>query len=121
MTLTASSASLTAPAVVSTCHMLQPHPKSIQGAVLVLTFVQMQGRHCFWLRAVEVSCVVAALTSAWGCSARLLTLLCVSPCACSALHFVAAIGNAKCVKLLIDAGADINLQDKEGECQHRQV
>jgi hypothetical protein len=68
-----------------------------------------------------VSCVVAALAFAWGCPARLLTLLCVSPCACSALHFVAAIGNANCVKLLIDAGADINLQDKEGGCQHRQT
>jgi ankyrin repeat protein len=33
---------------------------------------------------------------------------------------VAAIGNAKCVKLLIDAGADINLQDKEGETQQQQ-
>eukprot|EP00879_Flechtneria_rotunda_P032310 GHRR01035493.1.p1 GENE.GHRR01035493.1~~GHRR01035493.1.p1 ORF type:complete len:325 (+),score=122.96 GHRR01035493.1:432-1406(+) len=32
----------------------------------------------------------------------------------SALHFVAAIGNVKSVKLLADAGADINLQDKEG-------
>lgn len=32
----------------------------------------------------------------------------------SALHFVAAIGNTKCVKLLIDAGADLDLQDKEG-------
>eukprot|EP00878_Enallax_costatus_P014911 GHUV01015611.1.p1 GENE.GHUV01015611.1~~GHUV01015611.1.p1 ORF type:complete len:274 (+),score=40.84 GHUV01015611.1:193-1014(+) len=32
----------------------------------------------------------------------------------SALHFVSAIGNVKCVKLLIDAGADYNLQDKEG-------
>eukprot|EP00775_Hariotina_reticulata_P006713 gene6713-6934_t len=31
-----------------------------------------------------------------------------------ALHFVAAIGNMKCVKLLIDAGADLDLQDKEG-------
>lgn len=40
---------------------------------------------------------------------------CLFVCCCSALHFVAAIGNAKCVKLLIDAGADINLQDKEGE------
>lgn len=36
--------------------------------------------------------------------------------ACSALHFAAAIGNVKCVKLLADAGADINLQDREGEC-----
>lgn len=34
---------------------------------------------------------------------------------CSALHFVSAIGNVKCVKLLIDAGADLNLQDKEGK------
>eukprot|EP00883_Tetradesmus_obliquus_P009178 jgi/Sobl393_1/19957/SZX72903.1 len=31
----------------------------------------------------------------------------------SALHFVAAIGNVKCIKLLADAGADLNLQDKE--------
>ena len=28
---------------------------------------------------------------------------------------MSAIGNVKCVKLLIDAGADYNLQDKEGE------
>jgi len=32
----------------------------------------------------------------------------------SALHFVAAIGSAKCCQLLIDAGADVNLQDREG-------
>lgn len=35
----------------------------------------------------------------------------------SALHFVAAIGSVKCVKLLADAGADLDLQDKEGECK----
>ena len=35
-------------------------------------------------------------------------------CCCSALHFVAAIGSAKCCQLLIDAGADVNLQDREG-------
>ena len=32
----------------------------------------------------------------------------------SALHFVAAIGNLVCTKLLIDAGADLNLGDKDG-------
>ena len=32
----------------------------------------------------------------------------------SALHFVAAIGNLTCTKLLCDAGADLNLSDKDG-------
>jgi len=32
----------------------------------------------------------------------------------SALHFAAALGKPACVKLLAEAGADVNLQDKEG-------
>ena len=32
----------------------------------------------------------------------------------SALHFVAATGNLACTKLLVDAGADLNLGDKDG-------
>ena len=36
---------------------------------------------------------------------------------CSGLHFVAAIGNAACTKLFCDAGADINLCDKDGARQ----
>ena len=32
----------------------------------------------------------------------------------SALHFVAAIGNLVCTKLLVEAGADLNLGDKDG-------
>jgi hypothetical protein len=32
----------------------------------------------------------------------------------SALHFVAALGNVKCAKMLIEAGADLDLQDNEG-------
>jgi signal recognition particle protein len=37
------------------------------------------------------------------------------PChTCSALHFAAAVGATKCVKLLLDAGADPDLQDREG-------
>jgi hypothetical protein len=53
-----------------------------------------------------------------SCSPPLLKAACVlACCCCSALHFVAAIGNVKCIKLLADAGADLNLQDKEGERQ----
>jgi len=32
----------------------------------------------------------------------------------SALHFAAALGNVDCVKLLVEAGADVDLADKEG-------
>ncbi|GFR41876.1 hypothetical protein Agub_g2659 [Astrephomene gubernaculifera] len=32
----------------------------------------------------------------------------------SALHFAAALGNADCCRLLLEAGADVDLQDKEG-------
>ncbi|KAG2427506.1 hypothetical protein HXX76_012439 [Chlamydomonas incerta] len=32
----------------------------------------------------------------------------------SALHFAAALGSAECTKLLVEAGADLDLQDKEG-------
>ncbi len=32
----------------------------------------------------------------------------------SALHFAAALGKVDCVRLLLEAGADPNLQDKEG-------
>lgn len=32
----------------------------------------------------------------------------------SALHFAAALGSVDCVKLLVEAAADVNLQDKEG-------
>jgi hypothetical protein len=32
----------------------------------------------------------------------------------SALHFVAALGNVKCAQMLIEAGADLDLQDAEG-------
>ncbi len=32
----------------------------------------------------------------------------------SALHFAAALGSVECVKVLVEAGADVNLQDKEG-------
>lgn len=32
----------------------------------------------------------------------------------SALHFAAALGNVDCVKLLVEAAADVNLQDREG-------
>lgn len=33
---------------------------------------------------------------------------------CSALHFAAGLGNVDCAKLLIEAGADLNVQDREG-------
>eukprot|EP00195_Chlamydomonas_chlamydogama_P011127 CAMPEP_0202893062 /NCGR_PEP_ID=MMETSP1392-20130828/2704_1 /ASSEMBLY_ACC=CAM_ASM_000868 /TAXON_ID=225041 /ORGANISM="Chlamydomonas chlamydogama, Strain SAG 11-48b" /LENGTH=406 /DNA_ID=CAMNT_0049577247 /DNA_START=235 /DNA_END=1455 /DNA_ORIENTATION=- len=32
----------------------------------------------------------------------------------SALHFAAGLGNADCVKLLVEAGAQVDLQDREG-------
>ncbi|EFJ47094.1 hypothetical protein VOLCADRAFT_105313 [Volvox carteri f. nagariensis] len=32
----------------------------------------------------------------------------------SALHFAAALGNADCTRLLVEAGADVDLQDREG-------
>ena len=32
----------------------------------------------------------------------------------SGLHFVAAIGNVPCTKMFCQAGADLNLGDKEG-------
>jgi hypothetical protein len=34
--------------------------------------------------------------------------------ACSALHFASAVGATRCVRLLLDAGADPDLQDREG-------
>ena len=34
---------------------------------------------------------------------------------CSALHFAAGLGKVDCIKLLLEAGVDVNLQDKEGE------
>eukprot|EP00198_Chlamydomonas_reinhardtii_P014367 XP_001703704.1 chloroplast SRP43/CAO subunit of signal recognition particle [Chlamydomonas reinhardtii] len=33
----------------------------------------------------------------------------------SALHFAAALGSAECTRLLVEAGAELDLQDKEGE------
>lgn len=35
--------------------------------------------------------------------------------ACSALHFAAGLGNVDATKLLVEAGADVNQQDKDGE------
>ncbi len=37
----------------------------------------------------------------------------------SALHFAAALGNLDATKLLIEAGSDLNLQDKDGEPRPR--
>ncbi len=37
------------------------------------------------------------------------------PTACSALHFAAALGQVDATKMLVEAGADVNLQDKDGE------
>ncbi len=34
---------------------------------------------------------------------------------CSGLHFTAAIGNAECTRMLCEAGADIDLGDKQGD------
>jgi len=34
----------------------------------------------------------------------------------SALHFSAAIGNVKVLQMLCQAGADVNLGDKDGAC-----
>ncbi len=38
-------------------------------------------------------------------------------CPCSALHFAAALGKVDCAKLLLEAGADPNLQDTQGRAQ----
>lgn len=37
---------------------------------------------------------------------------------CSGLHFTAAVGNAECTRMLCDAGADIDLGDKQGTPCH---
>ena len=34
---------------------------------------------------------------------------------CSGLHFTAAIGNVECTRMLCEAGADIDLGDKQGK------
>ena len=42
---------------------------------------------------------------------------CLTPrlrCICSALHFSAAVGNVKITQMLCQAGADVNLGDKDG-------
>ena len=36
---------------------------------------------------------------------------------CSGLHFTAAVGNAECTRMLCEAGADIDLGDKQGNFQ----
>jgi ankyrin repeat protein len=33
---------------------------------------------------------------------------------CSALHFAAAVGKQRCIKLLLEAGADTGMTDKDG-------
>ncbi len=56
------------------------------------------------------------------CTANLQLKTCTHPifskaslCVCSGLHFVAATGNVPCTKMFCQAGADLNLGDKEGE------
>ena len=34
---------------------------------------------------------------------------------CSGLHFAAAVGNPRCARLLLKAGADVDVPDKEGD------
>lgn len=34
---------------------------------------------------------------------------------CSGLHFTAAVGSAECTRMLCEAGADIDLGDKQGD------
>lgn len=35
---------------------------------------------------------------------------------CSALHFAAATGNVRVTRILCEAGAEIDLRDKDGKC-----
>lgn len=41
--------------------------------------------------------------------------------ACSGMHFAAALGSVDCTKIMVEAGADLDLQDILGECHTQSV